>query len=437
MRSLTYIHECAHLAQFVSCSYGLRVLRYTNICLRYVMKMHGIKLPLLDFLLKSENLKETESTAIDRFLVFWDINQQLALNTKLEIQDNSSANSGEFLVKWRLWSPHFYLFDSSSLNISEMEFARIVEENSSYVRKIPYITTQFGRIHSRLEVNVASLMEVYAVMVELNHLINATNGDIVDLMKLTPKSFGYYENFFFLLQHTKDIYTSLIILTACVDIALMYDPFILFNTTLMLKPEDKNHYDIYPGETFIRACEAAKELPVPKDGYEHYRNYHNELCAKMNIPSPQWMAEKAYKVICSLMRNLDIEQTILGRAYEFHKNALKLRCDDAALFPFILPITNLMRIVEMGSKCVTFYNINTQQPLSSYEDRLDVIQMYDLLVQVLFSQDVVCSLKQGKPFYCDKSDDADNILCGFITPDQKLHECKADIFDRLILWDQK
>jgi hypothetical protein len=152
----------------------------------------------------------------------------------------------------------------------------------------------------------------------------------------------------------------------------------------------------------------------------------------MNLPSPQWMAEKAYQVICDLTKNLDIERTILGSALKLHKSALELRCNNAALFPFILPITNLMKVVEMGLDCVTFYNMNSHEPLSTYEDKFDVIQIHSILMQALLSKEIVCPLKAGQPFRCRNSNSPSDTLCLFVTPDGRRSECMADLLDSRI-----
>ena len=324
--------------------------------------------------------------------------------------------------------------------INPEQRAKIISNGGGHVRRLPILTTKGGsNVFSRIVINTATLMETFAILVEMNHLANAYDRKISfwEMLDFLPNSVGYLETMLFtLFDKSTDINTLFPTLTSCIDIALMYDPFVLFNARLMNKPHDGEISDQYPGETFILACNAAKKIE-PAKNMEQAPKYYERLCKEMGLPTPSWMSGKALEVASSLLSKVEsanIDNVILGKAMVLHKEALQLRNANPSLFPFELPTSAMQKkILDLGAPCVTFYNLITNLPLSPYEDRTDVIQMHNLLRQVLLSSKVDCPLRNGNPFSCPHSDDrGDDVLCVWKHPDGQSFECRADFFDAIV-----
>jgi hypothetical protein len=88
-----------------------------------------------------------------------------------------------------------------------------------------------------------------------------------------------------LFQDSFPVASTIPTLSACIDIALMYDPFVLYSATLLDKPEPHQVPDRYPGETFIEACEAVKRIGAFDPDSTTYSKYYEALCTEMKLPS--------------------------------------------------------------------------------------------------------------------------------------------------------
>lgn len=433
LQSLAFFHETAHLAQYVSTSYGLRSLRLTNISLNYIFKKNDWKLPVLENFLNSEvNRSEFEVQAGDRFCAFTDAADQM----RIYYTTVSNSNKKDELLEWKPWSPHFVPLFKSGMD--PYELAKIIENVGGYVRRIPIITLnneESASKQNKIIINVAALMEAYAILVEINHIYNAYNMKInfIEAMDFIPTSTEYFQIILYsLFDKSARIEDVLLTLTACIDIALMYDPFTLYNSKILDKPEIGEIPDLYPGETFISACNAAKKIePIRK--YTQAPEFYEGLCKEMGLPTPSWISGKALEVASNQMKQFqsgDRNKLLLSKAMTLHYEGLKLRNLNPSRFPFELATTDiLMKFLEISKSCVTFYNLNTFEPISPYEDRTDVLQIHNLLNQFLLDKKIECPLKKGHPFFCPSYDKHEDTLCAWRDFESVKHECRADIFD--------
>jgi hypothetical protein len=225
-------------------------------------------------------------------------------------------------------------------------------------------------------------------------------------------------------------------LAICVDVALMYDPFVLFNASILDIPKPGEKSEQYPGETFIQACEAARNIrPIQNNDHDEIGRFYVELCEEMELPSPQWMAERSFEVASSLLASVQqsIENIWFGKALKIHVEALKIRRERPLTLAFELLSQDA--VLEMLSACgpyVSFYRLNTHQSERFNPRNVDLVTLFDLIEQAVTESKIECPLKRGEPFYCPASLSNRDTLCVFIDPQngQPMGECLVDLAER-------
>ena len=410
--SVTFLHEAAHLAQYVSCSFGLRSLRRTLIALRYLAERPGWDLPVVGSLVERlGKLSDYEQRALHRFLAFLEAFDQL----QLHVETRDEPGDDELLLTWWPWSAHFFLLAPDDPG-AWPGLAADLHKRGVLIHRLPHIATRrSGRLENAV-VNAALLMENFACLVEFNQVINATGthaDSAAELFDLVPSGHGYTAaSEYALAVGACNLSTLLPAVAVCVDVALMYDPFVLHDAPSIEQPTRNQHADRLPGHTFIEACEAAATIR-PVEGIADVARFYADLCETMGIPPPEWMAARAGEVAERLLSELeDPKATWLGGAIELHARGLSERLKRPATFCFdLLTSDGIFDVIDRCLDHASFFNLRSRQPQLFQTQDVDLMTLHRLVFQSLTQERIDCPLKQGDPFYCDSALAGANTLC--------------------------
>jgi hypothetical protein len=434
IKSLTFFHEATHLNQFLSSAYGLRTLRYTLICLRNLGRCESWQLPIIHNLSERiEHLSPGEFRAYENALIFLDGIDQLRLH-QYAISPEYMPPGQAVAVDVLPWSPHFFQLGDQSYE-SRAEHARYLASIGAHVRKLPRLFINSSPQAYLIVLNVAALAESFAVLVEMNHINNALGITTQGAFELLPPGNEYHALTTYMLRSglctIENVFPALAV---CIDAALMYDPFILYNVPWDVADKD-GHYDQYPGETFLMLCEALKKTsPINKTAPEEWARFYRELCANAGLPDPNWMAQKTYEVAHGLLAKAPAgQEMLLGRALKAHTDALRYRCEKGAdVLPYYMTTTacaNEMLVLALPA--VSFYNLHTGQPDGFDPRKIDGVTMHSILCQAFTEPAIRCPLKQGNPFFCESALKPANELCVWQYQDgTRVGECWLDILER-------
>lgn len=430
-RSLTFFHEATHVCQFISTAYGLRTLRYTLVCLKNLSRRSGWKLPIANDLLdRLKTLSPDEMKAVEGAMIFLDGIDQLRLHKYTEeIADTGSSDM--FTVDFLPWSPHFFQLNDQTSEGRE-EFARKLVGIGAHVRKLARLSVSNPPFALQFIINVGALMESFAVLVEMNHIHNALQLAPREVFELIPPGNEYHVLTAYMLENNLCTWGNLIpTLGVCIDAALMYDPFVLYNVPWDVVDAD-GRYDQYPGETFLTICDALKVTePMTKGTVEETDRFYKELCLNAGLPDPDWMAQKSYEVASGLLAKSPNEKTLLARALRVHTDALRLRSEQGtAHFVFNLPTTGgISDLLRLALPVISFYNLNTGQPDHFDARKIDALTIHSLLLQALSQPRIDCPLKAGDPFFCSSATLPPNKLCVWKHA-EGTSECLVDILEK-------
>lgn len=437
-RALTFLHESAHLTQYVSCAFGLRSLRHTLICNRYLVEGDNWHLPIGAKLLElgPGSWTEHQAKAFGRLLTMLNTADQLRLHYEA-MNIGSGAEDGIHVI-WEPWSPLFFT-DGTPTDWEERErFMKELEGVGVQGQKIPNLIFNSGGQADVIVLNAAALMEGFALVLELNQIINAgilsSLDDIQDLMSVGHE---YLATLWYGLGRGSFNVAGMIpTLAICVDVALMYDPFVLFNVSTLDAAREGEKSDQYPGETFIEACDAAANIrPIKSGEASEISRFYAELCEEMGLPSPQWMAERSFEVASSLVASVPgaLEDIWLGKALRMHTEALKYRCERPFTLAFeLLSHNGLSELIRRCAPYISFYRLKTHQPEHFNPGNIDLVTLYNLIVQALTDSRMDCPLKTGEPFYCPSALSDPNTLCVFVNPQsgERIGECLLDLAEK-------
>jgi hypothetical protein len=441
-RSLTFFHEIGHLGQFLSSAFGLRTLRFTIICLRNLSRKPGWKLPIAEDLWSRIELSPHEFTAAEGCLNFLDAMDQLRLQQasatfrtldfetlewKAEVPNGSGMS---VRLDWEPRSPHFLLNDATELTAAEK--ADVWKKRGAHIRRQPVLTITVLTGSSTIVINAAVLMEAFAALVEINHIGNALGSSAFELFELLPTGNEYFAVLAYLLESglctSNNLFPTLAI---CIDAALMYDPFVLYDVPWDTA-DAQGRTDHYPGETFITVCEALRRTePLRSNAPEEMSRFYNDLCQNAGLPSPAWMANKAFEVADKLMSQKPWEQTLLGRALKAHHTALDIRRkSEPGAFVAQMPTTGgLYELTKASLPAVSFYNLNTRQADHFDPRKVDGLTIHSILQQALTAERIDCPLKMGHPFFCPSATKPLDQLCTWNFAGGA-SECLVDILEQ-------
>jgi hypothetical protein len=425
--SLTFFHEAVHFGQFISTAFGLRTLRCTLIVLKHLLHERGWQLPLESLIGRMYDPPSERFAAAQSFLLFLDAMDQMRLHQDLS---TTPADIPEFvMLEFLPWSPHFFLLEDQGRESRE-KFARHLRGLNAHVRKLPVISVTRNRFQHQIVVNAASLAEGYALVTELNHIVNALRLPLADALGLASHGNKYVALMSYLLDRN---YCStehvLFTLTVCIDAALMYVPSVLYNVPWD-GVDQSGRCEQYPGETFISLCEALPKTK-PVQGFEDVARFHKDLCANAGLPDPQWMAEKSLEVARAVRAKAPAGSTpLLANAIDAHMDALEYRCAKGPAFPSLLTTTEcIYDLLHKARRALTFYNLHTRAPDFFDPRKIDTITIHSILLQAISQPSIQCPLKLGNPFFCNSAAKEDKVLCVW-KHEFGTSECLLDVLER-------
>jgi hypothetical protein len=429
---LTFWHEAAHLSQYVSSAFGLRALRRSLISLRYLKEGGPWQLPVGRWLFDLPERNDHQNRAMGRFLNFVDTIDQLQLHVD-QADEMPDPSGPPVQLFWEPWSP--YLFSGV-----DRDFLQFQRETIPVFRQ-PHVWLRKENNPESVMLNAAALMEGFALLVELNNIYNALGLDTdsrEELAQIASSGNEYIAALQYGLGRGSFTEATMIpVLTTCIDIALMYDPFVLYNSPNLEMPGPEIPPDQYPGETFVLACSAAGHITPPRD-WDDLGRFYAALCDYMNLPSPEWMAMRAHEVASNLLSSrgdAPLENVWLGAATAMHLTALEQRVRNPRTFAGNLVTTDgILDVVERCVPHISFYNLRNHEPEGSYHHyakNIDLLSLHSLILQAITQPRIDCPLKKGDPFFCPSALSGPDELCVFPLVDGDQRECLVDVFEQL------
>lgn len=434
-KSLAFVHETTHMAQYLSSAAGLRSLRGTLTCLSYLFQRRDWQLPIFEFLARRarrRELDEFQEQAFLRFLIILDLVDQLRIQVGERSLEKPLSDLQAYIY-WEEWSPHlpFLLVDETK---SREEILEKIDKMGGLVRKIPHIRIRHGNVETDVILNVALLMEAFAAIAELNHLHNAFQDQLTvqELYDIIPKSIPYVAPLIYALEMGACTITNLASFAICIDLALMYDPLILFGSDYWDKPEDGGMPDCYPGETFVRACKVSGEIKAiscPEDVPRFYK----DLCKALKMPSPRSMAKRTFDVAKKMLARNPNPNAFLRKALAAHCDCLYLRLESAEEFPKRLATCDgILDALEVGESCLTFFNLRRKKPEIFDARKVDVLTLHNIVWQMLTRGRIDCPLKYGEPFFCPYGSKNPSVVC-YVRTDFGAQVCPVYVLENRCL----
>jgi hypothetical protein len=430
--ALTFWHEAAHLAQYVSSAFGLRTLRRSLISLRYLKEGGPWQLPVGQWLFDLPERTDHQNRAMGRFLNFLDAFDQLQLHVDQtdEMPDPSGPSVQLF---WEQWSPYLFWGVTQDFFQSQRKTVPVFRQPHVWLRKEDNAES--------VMLNAAALMEGFALLVELNNMYNALGLDADSREEMAQIASSGNEYIAALqIGLDRDAFTAstmIPVLSICIDLALMYDPFVLYNSPNLEMPGPGIPPDQYPGETFVLACSAAGHIPPPRD-WDDLGRFYTALCDYMKLPSPEWMAMRTHEVASNLLSSsgdAPLENVWLGAATAMHVAALEQRVRNPLAFAGKLVTTDgILDVIERCVPHVSFYSLRDHQPEGSYHyyaKNIDLLSLHSLIQQAITQPRIDCPLKRGDPFFCPSALSGPDDLCVFHLADGDQRECLVDVFEQL------
>ncbi|HKS21824.1 MAG TPA: hypothetical protein VJZ76_03415 [Thermoanaerobaculia bacterium] len=432
-RSLTLIHESVHAAQFFTTAFGLRTLRYTLILLKRLREGNAWQLPLLQTLFdETGNIAPSspQERVLNGSVVFLDVMDQMRLH---EQHDPHDGDQGGIRLYFLPWSPHFFLDAGTAELDHRLQLAKQLEAGGFLVRRLPVLAFLQPPTDYRIVLNAAALMETYATLTELNHIQNAFGVTAEEALELLPQAMRYHAVLRYALESGLcDVRGLIPTMLVCIDAALMYDPFVLFDVPWAIA-DPQGRSDRYVGETFLAVCDAVRKIGQAQTAdYDGVANFYRAVCVEAGLPSPDWMAQKTYDVAATLAARATGKDVLLGRVITAHRDALKFRLDRGPVFPFILPTTApLFDVIETVLPVISFYNLHTRQADPFDPHKIDAVSVHTILTQAIMSPQIECPLKMGEPFFCSSATLEQQRLCVWTVDQKPVSECLVDILERL------
>jgi hypothetical protein len=432
IRSLTFFHEANHFCQYVSTGYGLRALRNTLICLRNLERETQWHLPIFQNLadqFRTGSLSEAQQRTFEGILNFLDVADQLRLHQGAGLLQG--AGNASVAVGYLPWSPHFFFMVADTEGSNSEEVAEQLRGVDANVRRLPFLLFHSGPSSYQIVLNVATLLECAAVLCEINHVSNALRVSHEETMQFLPPANEYHAVMAFALRNGYCTPRTMVLtLGVCIDAALMFDPFVLYNVPWDT-PDAEGRRDQYPGETFLQVLEASRSVdPIVRADEAEISRFYRAVCKEAGLPPPDWMAQKSLEVADRLAVQKTGPDVLLANALEGHRNALQYRCERPDSFPLNLPTTEgIYEVLGRAKGALSFYNLRTRQPDHFNPRKIDAITIHSILVQAFSERRIQCPLKMGHPFFCNSAQHDSNTLCVWHIGGER-RECLVDILER-------
>ena len=184
---------------------------------------------------------------------------------------------------WEQWNPFFF---TGMPPEAREEFAGQLRAKGTPILRQPHVWLTLASGAESVLLNAAALMEGFALLVEVNHTYNALAMNMDEVIKTDDilSSGNEYLAAVILGSELGAFQMESMIPTVaiCIDLALMYDPFVLFNSPNLEAPGPGVPPDRYPGETFVLACQSAATIdPIRKWEDAELTRFYSELCHSM------------------------------------------------------------------------------------------------------------------------------------------------------------
>ena len=349
---------------------------------------------------------------------------------------------------------------SPALNVFQGEYqglpkaVKFIKEVGVPIHFEPHVLTR--RADGRLDdvvLNVAALMEGYAYLVELHHVLNALgviqNPERRTMIGAMMRSSGAI--YTAAQKVYSDVYghsnhAVLLGLPPLIDIAMMYSPNIVFNMGVCTSISKGGDKYVTPEETFLHACEAATSVrPIHDWRPVEVQRFQDDVCKAMDIPTTSTMTRLCFERLAALgirdegdcvevMR--DEAPLHPGKLFVVHWRGLKIRQEHGPGFCTGLFQTEKLRdFVELGLQHATFYDLDTRQPHNFHPGRTLNSTLARLIHDALTEPYIDCPLKHGEPFFCPSANEESNTLCqfkekGVVLGLQTESECILDLLER-------
>ncbi|WBO86851.1 hypothetical protein [Hymenobacter yonginensis] len=420
-KSMSFIHEYAHLMQYLSTSFGLRCIRSTIITLNRLSKSKRTSIPVINNNFASETSNYED---LSRYLFYLECIDQLSIHKKT----THSITHNELPILWlELWNP-FHNTVISEDNINRISLYLNNNITSKYLPHLLYY--EKGRVVDVI-VTAAILMEAFAVLAEANNIGNAFNQevDLLFILGIVPEEAEYTSLIAYAAKIGMLKFNSIIPLMICIDIALMYDPFILFNINTLVNNNTDGIADEYPGMIFFNACNEA--LDCSFESFNDVKQFYSNICDKMKIPPPEQMAFMAHERAENIYKTTS-DETLMGYAFRMHVALLKARRDDPYhFFSKIIRSDSIWDLLDLIYKDATFYSIADKKPLGEFFFKLDTLTAHAIIKQLLLNKRLDCPLKYGIPLRCPNAGQKWSTVCSW-KHNNKEYDCFVLVVENIL-----
>ena len=445
-KRLVLYHEVIHYQQFVSTNFGLDYARTLNIAMNHIDKGKPWSLPIFREIGAWEKI---DPQSLDRFASF------LWLRTELEdsfYEKEASSSFSASLYSVPYISP-IYLFGQPP---TFENVRRMADASDLPISGMPYLRINKGdgtERHSRI--NVASLMEAYAHLSEIHHILNAYPEIQRDPEKLIAITFNYdptYINIVVLYFVIFDygLHLWLHQLSALIDIALMYSPGVVHGIGPMHSKKSGGEKFRLWSNTFIDALVAGKRVTQMRDySAQEAQRFQDDVADCMGIPRVSALTDMGLEVLAKYGFNdmadaegiLDQKSPLIRRIMAHHFIGLDYRKRYGAGYgSFMFHTPTVQDFMAHSAEIATFYDIESGVPYNFDPAKIFQSSASSIVRSALVSDKTVCPLKMGVPFRCPNPSSDDNLLCKFGRYDKDrtmlfdeeffVSECWVDVFDR-------
>ena len=127
------------------------------------------------------------------------------------------------------------------------------------------------------------------------------------------------------------------------------------------------------------------------------------------------------------------------KQYALHWLGLNYRREKGdGICSYLHATDQLIDILELARRHVTFFDLKTRQPYAFHPGRINYSSQGTLIWDALHLPKIECPLKAGNPYFCRNADAAKDKLCVFFGRDEDARasgmaiqqECLLDIFER-------
>ena len=440
--ALVLYHESTHFLQFITTSLGLQMARMTNICANRLIDNGPWKLPVLGL-----GWNQYGGEDIDRFFAFRYLMDALR-PTEKRYATPAGVDWGRVTLVACPTSPLRYLLPPDADIASFREVTKAV--NGQTHAEYHVLRGLEPGIVSDVTLNTAAIMESYALVAELHHMLNALQLNADEVIKVMMARLPIYNAvpLVYSLVFKLPLQFMLLHLAALIDIALMYSPHIIYNIGPAHALTDGGGDYRTPGEIFVNACIATRSITPMKDySRPETQRFQDEVCAALKIQTTAQMTDLCLERLAKLgLRTrkdcdamlMDTTPFNAGKQLALHWIGLNYRKEYGdGFFYDAFKTDQLSEILELADKHVTFFDLESRMPYSFHPGRIYYSSQTALVWDALHAPRLTCPLKHGRPYFCPSANTPSTSLCTFYGSEEFAREkgmavqqeCIFDIFE--------